>query len=144
MASFIIEHLSEEQLGEAWPLLMTTGAEPVSDWWTAEAFDLLGRGGGILAARASDGSIHGIATYEIVKRGRSGPMLAVARLVTFELSGKEPVKRALTDALRTLGTAFRCSAIALPLPTKGYLGFLASKMASARSDGSGGYEAPSQ
>jgi hypothetical protein len=121
MPAFTIEHLDEQKLLDAWPILRAAGAEPLPDWWENEARALLGRGGGVLAARAPDGSVHGIATYECVHRPRTGSVLAVDRLVTFELSRKEPVKEALGGALHMIASAFCCSAIALPLPAKGYL-----------------------
>jgi hypothetical protein len=121
MAVFTIEHLDERKLLDAWPLLRLAGAEPLPDWWGNEALDLMGRGGGVLAARAPDGSIHGIATYECVHRPRAGSMLAVNRLVTCELNRKEPVKGALCGALHRIAAAFCCSAVALPPPSKANL-----------------------
>jgi hypothetical protein len=118
MAVFTIEHLDERKLLDAWPLLRLAGAEPLPDWWGNEALELMGRGGGVLAARAPDGSIHGIATYECVHRPRAGSMLAVNRLVTCELNRKEPVKGALCGALHRIAAAFCCSAVALPPPSK--------------------------
>jgi hypothetical protein len=121
MPAFTIEHLDERTLLDAWPLLRSAGAEPLPDWWANEAIALMSRGGGVLAARAPNGSVHGVATYECVHRPRGGSMLAVDRLVTFELNRKEPAKEALGDALHMIASAFCCSAIALPLPGKGYL-----------------------
>lgn len=121
MPAFTIENLDESTLLDAWPLLRSTGAEAVPDWWENEGRALMGRGGGVLAARAPDRSVHGVATYECVNRGRGGPMLAVDRLVTLELNRKEPVKAELCHALRKMASAFRCSSIALPLPARGYL-----------------------
>jgi hypothetical protein len=121
MPVFIIEHLDERKLLDAWPLLRLAGSDPLPDWWGNEAVELMSRGGGVLAARAPDGSIHGIATYECVHRPRAGSMLAVDRLVTYELNRKEPVKDALCGALRRIAAAFRCSAVALPLPAKACL-----------------------
>lgn len=120
MPAFTIEHLDEEKLLDAWPLLRSRGSDPLPDWWTNEALELMGRGGGVLAARAPDGSVHGVATYECVHRPRSGSVLTVDRLVTFELNRKEPVKQALGGALHMIASAFCCSAIALPLQGKGY------------------------
>jgi len=119
MPAFTIEHLDEQNLLDAWPLLRSAGAEPLPAWWQNEARALLGRGGGVLAARAPDGSIHGIATYECVRRARAGSVLAVDRLVTLELNRKEPVKQALGGALHMIASAFCCSTIALPLPARG-------------------------
>ena len=121
MPAFTIEHLEKRTLSDAWPLLRSASREPMIDWWEKEARQLLDRGGGVLAARAPDASIHGIATYERIHRPRTGSVLAVGRLVTLELSQKEPVKEALGAALHMIASAFYCSAIALPLSAKGYL-----------------------
>jgi hypothetical protein len=121
MPAFAIEHLDEHTLFDAWPLLRSAGAEALRDWWENETLELIARGGGVLAARAADGSVHGIATYECVHRPRTGPVLAVKRLVTFELNRKEPVKQALGGALHMIASAFCCTAIALPLQSKGHL-----------------------
>lgn len=121
MPAFTIEHLDEQRLLDAWPVLRAADTDPLPEWWANEAMALMSRGGGVLAARAPDGSVHGVATYECVHRPRAGPVLAVDRLVTFELNRKEPVKEALGGALHMIASAFRCSAIALPLPAKGYV-----------------------
>jgi len=121
MPAFTIEHLDEQKLLDAWPLLRSAGAEPLPAWWENEARSLMSRGGGVLAARAPDSAVHGVATYECVHRPRTGAVLAVDRLVTFELNRKEPVKEALGGALHMIASAFCCSAIVLPLPSRGYL-----------------------
>jgi hypothetical protein len=121
MPAFAIEHLGEQELLDAWPILRSANAQPLPNWWENEARELIGRGGGVLAARADDGSVHGVATYECVHRPRAGSVLAVDRLVTFELNRREPVKEALCDALYVIAAVFCCSAVALPLPANGYL-----------------------
>ena len=83
-----------------------------------QATDLIERGGGILAARAPDGTIHGVATYEVAKKALLGRVLAVDTLITFELSRRAPARRALCDALDLLGHAFDCRNIVLPIPSK--------------------------
>src|SRR6476469_2081587 len=121
MPAFTIEHLDEHKLLDAWPLLRSAGVEPLPDWWENEALVLMRRGGGVLAARAPDGSVHGVATYECVHRPRAGSVLAVDRLLTFELNRKEPVKAALCEAIHRMAFAFCCSAVALPLRAKGFV-----------------------
>lgn len=118
MSHFSVEQLGEGQLVEAGALLQLAGVESVPEWWENEAEELIRRGGGVLVARGVDRSIYGLATYEVVKRGRAGRALAVGRLVSFELSGKQPAKHALVQALDGIAAAFQCSAIALPLPAR--------------------------
>lgn len=86
MPHFTVEHLREDQLAEAGAFVQITGGDWVPEWWETEAVELIRRGGGVLVARAADGSVHGLATYEVVKRPHTGREFAVARLVSFELS----------------------------------------------------------
>lgn len=97
MSNFTVEHLGEDRLAQAWPILRAAGAESIPEWWENEARALIGRGGGVLVARTADGSIHGIVTFE---RAEGAP--EITRLITFELNRKEPVKHALCDALDLL------------------------------------------
>lgn len=128
MSHFTIEHLREGQLAEAGAFLRLTGAESVPGWWENEVRELLGRGGGILAARAADGTLHGLATYEVVRRRHTGRVLEVARLVSFELNRRQPVKHALIHALGLISDAFDCAAVALPLPANGYVRYLSNRI----------------
>lgn len=119
MAQFAIEHLSEGQLLDAWPVVRMCHSHVNGDWWVSEAAALIERGGGILAARAPDGTIHGVATYEVARKALLGRVLAVDTLITFELSRRAPARHALCDALELLASAFDCRGIVLPLPSKG-------------------------
>ncbi|MEO8453690.1 MAG: hypothetical protein ABI454_00885 [Sphingomicrobium sp.] len=121
MPHFTVEHLREDQLAEARAFVQITGGDSLPEWWETEAVELIGRGGGVLVARAGDGSVHGLATYEVVKRPHMARVLAVARLVSFELSRKQPAKQALIHALDPISAAFECSAVAMPLLAKGDL-----------------------
>ena len=121
MAQFAIEHLTEDRLPEAWPVVCMSHLHASAEWWISEASALIGRGGGVLAARAPDGTIHGVATYEVAKKGVLGRVLDVGTLVTFELSRRAPARHALCDALDLLGHAFDCRSVVLPLPSKGHV-----------------------
>lgn len=121
MSKFAVEHLSEDRLAEAWPVVCMSHSHANADWWISESAALIGRGGGVLAARAPDGTIHGVATYEVAKKGFLGRVLAVATLVTFELSRRAPARHALCDSLDLLGHAFDCRSVVLPLPSKGHV-----------------------
>lgn len=121
MPRFAIDHLSDDQLREAWPVVRMSQAHANCDWWMGEAAALIERGGGILAARAPDGNVHGIATYAVAHKPHLGRVLAVEDLVTFELSRRAPARHALYEALELLASAFDCRSIVLPLPSKGHL-----------------------
>lgn len=119
MPAFTIEHLNRRKLHDAWPVLRSACADLLPHWWENEALTLMERGGGVLVARAPDGSVHGVATYQCVRWPRAGSVLAVDRLVTFELNRKEPVKAALCEAIHRIATAFSSTCVALPLSAKG-------------------------
>jgi hypothetical protein len=119
MAIFTIEHLSDGELADAWPVVCMTHAHANSDWWLAEAAALIERGGGILAARAANGSVHGVATYEVARKAMLGRVLAVDLLITFELSRRAPARQTLVEALELLASAFDCRSVVLPLPSRG-------------------------
>lgn len=121
MPPFTIDQLDDRNFRDAWPVLRLASSEAIPDWWEHEACALLDRGGGVLAARAPNGLVHGIATYECVHRQGAGSMLAVDRLVTFELNRKQPLREALREALYAIAAAYCCSSIAMPMPAKGYL-----------------------
>jgi len=121
MAQLAIEHLSHEQLPEAWPVVRMSHSHANADWWVAEAAELIKRGGGVLAARAADGAIHGVCTYEVARKALLGRVLAVDTLITFELSRRAPARHALYEALELLASAFACRSIILPLPSTGHV-----------------------
>lgn len=114
MPQFSVEHLHGENLAEAAALIRVGGAESVPGLWEIDARTMLGRGGGVLVARGADNSVHGVATYEVIKRPRTGRVLAVATLFSIDLSRKQPAKRALVETLEQISAAFGCSALAFP------------------------------
>jgi hypothetical protein len=121
MGQFTIDHLSEDGLLHVWPVVRMAHSHANANWWLSEATALIGRGGGILAARAPDGIIHGVATYEVAKKALLGRILAVDTLITFELSRRAPARHALSDALELLRHAFDCRSTVLPLLSKGHV-----------------------
>jgi hypothetical protein len=121
MPQFAIDHLNPDQLREAWPIVRMSDSLATCDWWMSEAAELIERGGGILVARASDGNIHGVATYAVARKPLVGRVLTVQTLVTFELRRRAPARHALHEALALLASAFDCRSIDLPLPAKAHL-----------------------
>ena len=112
-----VEHLAKERLLDVWPVLAIGAGEQVPTWWEHEANELHRRGGGVLVARRSDGLVQGLATYEPVDRPKGSRVLAVERLITFELSLRKPVRNTLLRSLDLLADALRCTSVALPLET---------------------------
>jgi hypothetical protein len=112
-AQIKIEALSAPKLSEAWTLARSSGSYANEDWWIAEGYDLIARGGGILAARAADGQLHGIVTFEAPRPGAR--TLIVRMLLTFELTRSAPARNALLTSLRRIATKLECTHVVLPL-----------------------------
>ena len=113
---FKIEALKKGALGDAWPLIRSSGMYANEDWWTAEASDVIQRGGGVLVARAADGCVHAVASFEPV--GGEKRTLAVRTLITLELTSSEPARTALLGVLERIATKLECSHMLLPLAGK--------------------------
>jgi hypothetical protein len=109
VSQFTIEHLSERSLAEANAIVALSNH--LASCWDDEALALIRRGGGVLAARAADGTVQGIASSEMLDKRHAGRVLAVDRLVAFELSRRQPVRQALIDALQRISEVFGCTAV---------------------------------
>jgi len=115
MAHFTVENLQKDRLGEAWPVVRTSGLEANLDWWLTDAAGRIDRGGGVLVARAPDGSIHGVAAYGLAGKTHEARVLTVDLLLTFELNGRAPARRALSKALEKAAAALDSTGIVIPL-----------------------------
>lgn len=109
MPQLDVIELDQDELALAWPLVRTSSPELDLEGWRATAEALIDRGGGVLAVAAPDRALHGIATYEKIDKPSFGRVLHVDILVTFELSGRAPVRQTLVQALRQLSAALDCS-----------------------------------
>lgn len=118
MPVLTVEQLTEQRLHDAWPILAIPSAAPPPRWWAQEVADLIRGGGGVLVARPADGLVHGLATYEPLDGPRGERVLAVLRLITVELSMKQPVRQELLRTLERVADALGCRAMALPLPIR--------------------------
>lgn len=114
VALFNVEALKTQKLSEAWPIVRSSGVYANEDWWIAEATKLIGDGGGVLAARAADGCLHAVASFEGPKL-LGQRTLVVHTLITFELSPNEPARMALLNALERIATKLECSHLVIPL-----------------------------
>jgi hypothetical protein len=112
-----VEALKKDRLSEAWALARSSGSYANEDWWIAESADLIAGGGGILAARAADGRLHGVATFQGPRRPNE-ETLVVPMLVTFELSRSAPARNALLNSLKRVATKLECTHVLLPLSGK--------------------------
>jgi len=112
-----VEDLKTEKLSEAWAIVRSSGFYGNEDWWIAEGTDLIRDRGGVLAARARDGRLHGVATFEVPRRPNNDT-LVVRMLLTFELSRSAPARNALLNSLKRIATKLECTHILLPLSGK--------------------------
>jgi len=114
MTRVAIEHLTHERLLAAWPIIRASGAQPCAEWWIGQAARLIDEGGGVLAARAPDGIVHGVVIYRLARDDRVGKVLSVDTIVAFELSRGAPVRKALCNALDELSLTLECKRIGSP------------------------------
>jgi hypothetical protein len=112
-----IEALKTDRLSEAWALARSSGSYANEDWWIAEGTDLIAGGGGVLAARAANGGLHGVATFQGPRRSND-ETLVVPMLVTFEFSRNTPARNALLNSLKRIATKLECTHVLLPLSGK--------------------------
>jgi len=120
MADFTIAHLESGTLEEAWPLVRAAAPELSLPAWQHFAEQLIGGGGGVLAARSVDGGLHGLATYRVEHCLHSGLTLKVDTLIAFDLHHRAPVRRALIQALAAAGRAFGCASLVVRIASRGY------------------------
>lgn len=111
MPQLEVFEMSREDLALAWPLVRSTMPGLQVESWRAFARDILDRGGGVLAATAASNCLQGIACYEALPKGQFGRALHVSMFVTFELSGRSPVRRLLMTALYLRSRALGCSGV---------------------------------
>lgn len=135
MPELTVRRLGESELELAWPLLRGRSGETSPGGWRRFAERLLRRGGGVVGIAAEDGLLHGIATFEPVTRARSGRVLQVDNLVTFELSRKAPVRNALCAALADFARALQCEAVSVAHPNRGFVANAAWRAGLANPEG---------
>lgn len=112
-----VEALKMDKLSEAWALARSSGSYSNEDSWVAESTDIIAAGGGVLAARATDGRLHGVATFRAPRRPNEETLI-VPMLVTFELARTAPAMNALLHSLKRIATKLECTHVLLPLSGK--------------------------
>jgi hypothetical protein len=114
MAEFTVQALKPSELSEAWPIVRS-GPYPNVDWWLSEAAELISNGGGILVARARDGRIYAVATFDAPAELATERVLTIRLLISFELSLSAPARGALLKALQRIASRLECRHIVAPL-----------------------------
>ena len=110
MNHFRVANLDQDELLLAWPLVRASEPMLELEGWRLRGEMLIECGGGVLAARSADGTIHGVATYEVVERLVFGSILHVATIVTFELTRHDYARQALTAYLHRVCRSLGCAA----------------------------------
>jgi hypothetical protein len=118
MPSLIVKELESDRMAEAYPLIRRT-ARVSSDRWTKFGLDLNARGGGVLAAFAEDGRVHGVAAYLPVVSLKHGNALRVDAIAAFELGHVSLVRDALSSALDRKARQRGCEVVMICLEAKG-------------------------
>lgn len=114
MAEFTVQALKPNELSEAWPIVRS-GPYPNVDWWLSEAADLIRNGGGVLVARAQDGRIYGVASFDAPAHLATERVLNIRLLISFDLSLSSPARDALLRSLRRIAGRLECRHIIAPL-----------------------------
>lgn len=118
MPRLTVKELESDRMAEAYPLIRrTTRVSP--DRWERFGRDLTSRGGGMLAAIAEDGGVHGVAAYLPVVSLKHGKALRVEAIAAFELGHAALVRNALSSALDKLAREKGCEVVTVTLDAKG-------------------------
>lgn len=118
MPSLEVKELESDRMAEAYPLIRRT-ARASPDRWAKFGRDLAARGGGVLAAFAEDGRVHGVAAYLPVVSLKHGKALRVEAIAAFELGHASLVRNTLSAALDQLARQKDCVAVMISLDAKG-------------------------
>lgn len=105
-------------MAEAYPLIRRT-ARVAPERWEKFGRELAAQGGGVLAAFAEDGRVHGIAAYLPVISLKHGNALRVEAIAAFELGHVSLVRSALSAALDRLAGEKHCAVVTISLDAKG-------------------------
>lgn len=118
MPKFLTFDLFHDRLGEALPLVRMAVPGIDERRWSAHCHQMIRLGGGVLAASAEEGALHGVASWRPEEDLRLGRVLRVEMMVALELSDANPVRTALCDALEALCEGHEAVGIALSLPVR--------------------------
>ena len=119
MAKFDTFPIDPDRLGEALPLVRMSIPGITETRWLGHCSQMIRLGGGVIAAAAPDGALHGIASWRPDDDLRLGLVLRVEMMVAIELSAASPVRTALCDALEALCLDHEAVGVALSLPVRG-------------------------
>lgn len=118
MPKLVVSNLEPERMAEAYPLIRRM-ARVGPERWEAFGRQLADQGGGVLAVRAEDERVHGVAAYLQVASLKHGDALRVEAIAAFELGHISLVRSALSAALDKLARQKGCEVVMISLDAKG-------------------------
>ena len=118
MPKLSVNILGPERMAEAYPLIRRL-ARVGPEKWEAFGRQLADQGGGVLAVRAEDDRVHGVAAYLPVASLKHGQALRVEAIAAFELGHLSIVRNALSAALDKLAREKGCEVVMISLDAKG-------------------------
>lgn len=116
MPTLRVDCLAGPQLDLALPLVRSVAPRISLEEWRAQANDAIDHAGGVIAAFAEDGLVHGVALFQPRTMLRLGRVLQVDDLITMEMSRKAPVHRLLIDTLFHLARSLQCRSLTMAVP----------------------------
>ncbi len=115
MPDFTLFQLDVDCLSEAYPLVRSA-SRLSHECWEAYARDLLRQGGGVVAVRAEDAQVHGVAAFrEVGSPGRCRSLL-VELVATFEMSRAAWARKALLAGIEQMARSRGCRNLVFTLP----------------------------
>ena len=118
MPRLSVSNLEPDGMAEAYPLIRRQ-ARVGPERWQEFGKQLASRGGGVVAVRAEDQRVHGVAAYVPVVSLRHGTALRVEAIAAFELGHVALVRNALSAALDELARRLGCEVVMVSLDAKG-------------------------
>ena len=117
MQDLIVQRLSYDRLGEAYPLIRAATHVGV-ERWLEFGREVLKVGGGVIAVVAADHYIHGVAAFRPRTHLRHDDGLEVEAMVAFDLRGNNRVRDVLFKELERIGRRRGCQTIYFTMAAK--------------------------
>ena len=110
MPDLTVQSVDYERLAQVYPLIRA--ATRVSlERWLEFGWELLQEGGGVIAIRAADNYVHGVAAYRRCRNLRHEQVLDVEVIVAFDLRGDDRIREALYRELEKIAVERGCSSL---------------------------------
>jgi hypothetical protein len=115
MPDLRVETIQPDSLADVYPLVRS-GTRVTLERWIEFGVELLSTGGGVLAVKASDNCVHGVAAYRPGRDLRYKESLDVEVFVAFDLRGDDSIRNALCGALDRIANERGCKSVNFTVP----------------------------